>query len=435
MPASAAPHDANVKATRRPYRRTLVAIVVAVAVISALTAVVLQSQRADQPRAGRFRGGDGPVPVLAATARAADVPVYLDGVGTTRALNTVTIKPQVDGKLIEILFKEGEEVERGALLARIDPTLYQAQLDQALAKKAQDEAQLTNARTDVERYSRLAAANAINRQQADTQKALAAQLEALVQQDQAVIDNARAILAYTRITAPITGRTGIRQIDVGNIVRASDATGLVVITQIRPIAVLFTLPQQQLGRVNKALAAGPPAVEALGPDNKTVVDRGTLQVVDNQIDQTTGTIRLKAQFANVERELWPGQFVNVRLLVDTLRGAIVVPTASVQRGPNGTFVYVVSADDKAQVRPVSLALQDDAQAVVGSGLQAGERVVTSGFARLTEGGGVSVSVGGETAPGAATDGATSPRRRDATPAPATPAGEGNRRRQRPASTP
>jgi multidrug efflux system membrane fusion protein len=345
---------------------------------------------------GRF-GRDAPVPVLAATAKTADVPVYYDGVGTVRALNVVTVRPQVDGKLLRLNFREGEDVERGFVLAEIDPVVYQAQLDQALAKKAQDEAQLANARLDLDRYVRLAQTNAATKQQADTQRALVAQLEALVKADQAAIDNARAYLDYTKIVAPISGRTGIRLVDVGNLMRAADPTGIVVITQIRPISVIFTLPQQQLPAVNKAFAQGPLTALALGGDNRTIADRGVLQVIDNQVDQTTGTVRLRAQFPNKDLQLWPGQFVNVKLLVDTLRAVVVVPTAAVQRGPNGTFAYVVNDHATVSVRPVTVAQQDDVRAVIASGLANGERVVTSGFAQLTDGSRISVS-GGEDKP-------------------------------------
>jgi multidrug efflux system membrane fusion protein len=260
-----------------------------------------------------------------------------------------------------------------------------------VAKKAQDEAQLANARLDLERYQRLSATNSIARQQFDTQKATVAQFEAQVKLDQAQIDNAKAILDYTTITAPIAGRTGIRQVDQGNIVRASDTSGIVVITQLRPISVLFTLPQQQLGEVNRAFAEGALPVEAFGADNKTVIDRGVLQVVDNQVDQATGTIKLKAEFPNRDLQLWPGQFVNVQLLIDTLRQAVVAPTAAVQRGPTGTFVFVVPPDNKVVVRPVTVAQQDENQAVITSGLQSDERVVTTGFARLTAGAEVAVT--------------------------------------------
>ena len=241
------------------------------------------------------------MPVLAATAAKADVPVYLDAVGTIKALNTVTVSPQVDGKLISVNFKEGEDVKKGDVLARIDPTTYQAQLDQAMAKKAQDEAQLANAKVDLDRYEKLAATNAINRQQADTQKALVAQDTALVQSDQAAIESAQATLGYTTIVAPIDGRTGIRQVDEGNIVHASSSPAIVVITQIKPISVMFNLPQQDLGQVNDAFAKGPLPVDALRPDNNAVIDRGTLRVIDNQVDPTTGTVKLKAEFPNAER--------------------------------------------------------------------------------------------------------------------------------------
>jgi membrane fusion protein, multidrug efflux system len=385
-------------------------------ILSGLTAVALavvwvaQAQQQRQTAAKRVRGGDGPVPVLAIAAKVSDVPVYLDGVGTIRALNTVTVRPQVDGKLTKMLFREGQDVERGYVLAEIDPTTYQALFDQAKAKKAQDEAQLANARLDLERYNRLVASNSATRQQADTQKALVAQLEAQVNLDQAAIDNAQAILGYTKITAPISGRTGIRMVDEGNIVRSGDsAGGLVVITQIKPISVFFSLPQQQLARVNRAFAQGPLVVEALGPDSKTVIDRGTLQVVDNQVDQTTGTVKLKAEFPNADLQLWPGQFVNVRLLVETLRQVVVVPTAAVQRGPNGTFSYVVQDDNKVAVRPVTVSLQDDTQAVITAGIAPQDQVVTTGFARISDGTEVAVTNAEDAAPPVA--GTEPPRRR------------------------
>ena len=253
-----------------------------------------------------------------------------------------------------------------------------------------DEALLGNARIDLERYAKLTATNSATRQQYDTQKALVAQLEAQVQADQGAIENAKAILSYTRIIAPIAGRTGLRLVDAGNIVHAVDTTGIVVITQIRPIAVIFTLPQQQLAQVNRAFAQGALSVQALGDDNRTVVDRGKLVVVDNQVDQTTGTVKLKAEFPNESLQLWPGQFVNVKLLVDTLKDAIVVPTAAVQRGPNGTFVYIANDDGTVSVRPVTVSQQDDSEAVLVSGAAEGERVVTTGFAQLNDGTRISI---------------------------------------------
>jgi multidrug efflux system membrane fusion protein len=277
------------------------------------------------------------------------------------------------------------------VLARIDPVIYQAQLDQAIAKKAQDEAQLANSKIDLERYERLAATAAINKQQADTQRALVAQNTALVQADQAAIDNARAMLGYTTITAPLDGRTGIRMVDEGNYVRSADSTSaIVVITQLRPISALFNLPQQELPQLNSAVAKGPLTVEAQRSDTDEVIDRGVLRVVDNQVDQTTGTVKLKAEFPNANLQLWPGQFVNIRLLVDTLKQVVVIPTGAVQRGPTGTFVYVVKDDNAVAMRPIVVQKQDEIQTVVKSGLEADERVVTTGFVRLTEGSKVAV---------------------------------------------
>jgi len=324
------------------------------------------------------------VPVLAVEARVADVPVYLDGVGTARALNTVTVRAQVDGKLLSLSFVEGQDVPKGFLLAKIDPATYQAMYDQAVAKKAQDEATLANAKLDLERYLRLAASNAVNKQQVDTQRALVAQLEAQVRSDQAAIDNTRTVLSYTDITAPIAGRTGIRLVDEGNLVRGSDTTGIVVITQIKPITVLFSLPQQELPQLAKGLGEGPLPLDALGQNGKPI-DKGKVLVIDNQVDQTTGTVKLKAEFPNENLQLWPGQFVNVRLLIETLHRIVVVPTAAIQRGPTGTFVYVVRADDTVTVRQVKVKQQTDQEAAVEEGLNAGEIVVTSGFGRLREG--------------------------------------------------
>jgi membrane fusion protein, multidrug efflux system len=379
-------------------KRRIIVFLIAAFVIAAVVGVYYMPQAQQQRQTqtgsrGAQRGGSStePVPVLASLARSADVPVYFDGVGTARALNTVTVRPQVDGKLIKVAFVEGQDVQKGFILAKIDPVTYQAAYDQTVAKKAQDEAQLANAKLDLERYTKLAATNAINKQQLDTQRAMVAQLVAQVQLDQAAIDNARAILSYTDVIAPITGRTGIRQIDEGNIVKASDALGIVILTQLRPISIFFNLPQQNLPELNKAFAEGSLPVDALGPDGKTPLDTGKVVVIDNQVDQTTGTVKLKAEFPNVNLQLWPGQFVNVRVLMDTLRQVVVVPTAAIQRGPNGTFVYVVKAEGTVTVRPVTLAQQDDVQSVIASGLQAGERVVTTGFARLTEGTAVSVS--------------------------------------------
>jgi len=378
-------------------------IAVGVAVVLAVGGyVVMGKQQEQQQRTKRARAfQDQPAPVLAARASTADVPVYLDAVGNTRALNTVTVRAQVGGQIVKIAFREGQDVKRGDVLAEIDPRTYQAQYDVAIAKKAQDEATLANARLDFDRYSRLAASNSGSKQQADTQKALVAQLEAQVQGDTATIDNARTMLSYTKIVAPIDGRIGLRLVDEGNYVQAGESTGIVTITQIRPIAVLFNLPQQQFSQVNKAFAKGALQVDAVGTDGRTAVDRGSLQVIDNQMDQTTGTIRMKAEFPNPDLQLWPGQFVNIRVLVETLRQVVTVPTAAVQRGPAGTFVYVIDAESKVAVRPITIAMQDDARAVISDGVKAQEQVVTTGFTRLSNGTRVRVQAGEGESPDAA----------------------------------
>jgi multidrug efflux system membrane fusion protein len=365
-----------------------------------LSPIVLPTRPPETPqfggRASRGAGaggtGSAPVSVLAATAKAADVPVYIDAIGTVRALNTVTIRAQVDGQITDIAFKEGQDVKKGDVLARIDPTLYQAAFDQANAKKSQDESQLANLRRDLERYTTLLQSNAASRQQVDTQRASVAQMEAQLRSDQAQIDSTGKTLSYTNVIAPIDGRTGLRNVDAGNLLRAGDAQGIVTITQIRPIAVLFNVPQQQLPQIIGAQARGGVEVDALASTGAADrVDRGTLQVVDNQIDQTTGTVRLKAEFPNEKLALWPGAYINIRVLADTLKQAVVVPVAAVQRGPKGPFAYVVQPGDTVSMRDLTLGPQDDTQAVVRSGLSAGDRVITAGFARLAEGAQVSVA--------------------------------------------
>ena len=378
-------------------KRRITVFFIAALVIAAVVGVYYmphwQQTLAAVSKGGR-RGGpaaNDPVPVLATAARLADVPVYLDGVGTAKALNTVTVRSQVDGKIVEISFKEGQDVPKGYVLAKVDPVTYQAAYDQTVAKKAQDEAQLANARLDLDRYTRLAATNAVNKQQLDTQRALVAQLEAQIKLDQAAVDNARAVLSYTDIIAPIAGRTGIRLVDAGNLVRSAEATGIVILTQLQPISVFFSLPQQNLPELTRGMAEGDLPVDALSSDGKGTLDKGKVMVIDNQVDQTTGTVKLRGEFPNNDLQLWPGQFVNVRVLIDTLRQAVVVPTAAIQRGPNGAFVYVLKQGNTVTVRPVTLTQQDDSRAVVATGLQAGEQVVTTGFARLTEGTQVNVS--------------------------------------------
>ncbi len=336
------------------------------------------------------KGGNAPVAIVAEKTRLANFPVYLDGVGSAKARNSVVVRSQVDGRLIEIKFKEGQDVKKGDLLAKIDATTFQAQLDQARAKKALDEAQLGNSKRDLERYLKVGTL-AVTEKQIDTQRTLVIQQEAQVKSDIAAIDNLTAILGYTNIAAPIAGRVGIRNVDEGNLVRAGDPAGIVTITEVRPISVMFTLPQQQLPVLSKAIANSALKVEAYTTDSRTLLDTGLLQVVDNQVDQQTGTIRIKADFPNEKLQLWPGQFVNVRLLVDTIDDAVVAPTVSVQNGPNGPFVYVVGNDDTVATRSVKVSQQTEHDAVILDGLKAGESVVTSGFGRLEDGSKVKVA--------------------------------------------
>jgi len=364
-------------------RRRTVSITITLLILGGLGYIAWTAIQQKQA-ANRNARPDLPVPVLAAVPRTQDMPVYLDGVGSVRALNNVIVRAQVDGKLIAVNFTEGQDVKKGDVLGEIDPVLYKATLDQAVAKKAQDEALLANQRIDLARYQQLAASNAGSKQQADTQRASVAQTEALVSSDQAAIDNAQAMLGYTKIIAPLSGRAGLRQVDQGNIIHAADVTGLVIITQLQPIAVQFSLPQQQIVRVNAASARGALTVDVFGNDGTTVIDTGTLKGIDNQVDPTTGTLKLKAEFPNDKFQLWPGQFVNVRLKVETLARALVIPTSAVQRGPAGTFSYVIGDGEIVTAKPVVVTQQNETDAVIASGLSASDRVVTTGFANLSD---------------------------------------------------
>jgi multidrug efflux system membrane fusion protein len=337
------------------------------------------------------------IPVVQAEVVRRDMPVWLDGLGTVQAFQAVTVKTMVDGPLIDVAFKEGQTVHVGDVLARIDPRVYQAALDNAVAKKALDEATLANARLDLARYQKLVVTNYATQQQADTAKATVAQTEALIRQDQAQIDTAQTQLSYTTIASPLDGKVGIRLVDKGNIVHAGDATGLVMITQLQPISVLFNLPQQALPQVAAAMtAAGASEPEVLAytqgseSGRSKPLDQGTLTVLDNQIDPTTGTIKLKATFPNKAGTLWPGGFVGVRLRVDTMHDATVVPQAAVQRGPRGSFVYVVDPDSTAHRKNVTIGYEDTIGSVVTSGIEPGEHVVVDGASRLTDGAKVSV---------------------------------------------
>lgn len=335
-------------------------------------------------RGGRGGRPDGPVSVTAADVQVRDVPITLDAIGTVQALASVTIRTQVDGRLLKLYFTEGQDVKAGDVLAQIDPSLYQANYDQQVAKKAQDEATLANARIDLQRYTALAVGNVGSKQQADTQKALVAQLEAQVKADQALIDNAKTTLDFATTRSPIDGRTGVRLVDQGNILHASDSTGIVNVATLKPIYVTFTLAQQFLRQVKAAQAANHVRTQALAADNSTLIDTGEVTVIDNQVDATTGTVKIKAQFPNANLNLWPGQFVNARLFTGTIPQATVVPTAAVQRGPNGAFVYRLEDDAAKQVN-VTVGQQNERYAVITSGLAAPAKVLTSGFARLTDG--------------------------------------------------
>ena len=340
----------------------------------------------------RPRGeGNGPVPVHTALAARSDVPVYLNGLGTVQAFYTATMTARVDGQVQSVDFAEGQVVKKGQILAQIDPRPYRAAFDQASALEQKDAAQLESAKADFGRYEQLEPQNLTSKQQVDDERALVAQLSAQVQIDRAAIDNARTQLDYTTITAPFNGRTGIRLVDPGNNVHATDTTGIVVVTQVQPISVVFTLPESALEQVQSALAVGAVAVAALSQDGQTVLDEGKLTVVDNQIDATTGTMRLKATFPNQHNTLWPGQFVNARVLTAREHGVVTLPTEAVQTGPNGPFTYVVNSDSTVEVRPLRLGEQSGSLTVVRDGLAVGERVVTTNQFRLEPGARVNIS--------------------------------------------
>jgi multidrug efflux system membrane fusion protein len=323
------------------------------------------------------------VPVTAGLAETKNIPVYLTGLGTVQAFNTVVVKVRVDGQLDKVAFTEGQDVKAGDLLAQIDPRPFQAALDQAKAVKAKDEAQLENAKRDLQRFVNLH--DFATKQSVDTQSALVRQLDATIQGDQAAIESAQTQLAYSTITAPLAGRTGVRLVDQGNIVHAADANGLVMITQLQPISVIFSLSDQQLTNISREMANGPLKVIAEGRTDHQPLGEGTLALVDNQIDQSTGTIRLKATFPNEDHSLWPGQFINVRLLLRTLPQVVTVPSTAIQRGPNGMYVYAIKPDSTVAIQPVSVRQMNDGTSVVEKGLEPGEKIVVRGQYRLQPG--------------------------------------------------
>jgi membrane fusion protein, multidrug efflux system len=325
------------------------------------------------------------VPVTVATAARRDVPIFLQGLGTVQASNTIAIRSQIDGKLQSVDFDEGQEVHKGDTLAEIDPRALRAALDQAVAKKAQDQAQLTTAQKDLERFKTLVLKNAETQQNVDSQQGKVDQLKATIDADQAAIESAQTQLSYATITAPIDGRVGFRQVDAGNIIHANDQNPLTVLTLIHPVVATFTLPQKDLADVRAAISRGTVPVIAFDQDNVRQLAAGELLLVDNQIDQTTSTIRLKATFANTDDQLWPGEFVHLRVQVDTRKGAVTIPPVALQRGPQGTFAWVVKADSTVEQRPIDAMAVDDGVAVVTKGLSPDERVVVNGQYRLQAG--------------------------------------------------
>jgi multidrug efflux system membrane fusion protein len=325
------------------------------------------------------------VPVQIEATKRADVPVVLRNIGSVQAFQAVLIRARVDGTLDKVLFNEGQDVKAGEVIAQIDPRPYAATLAQAVAKKAADEANLANAQRDLARYSSLANSSFASRQQVDTQNAMVAQIQANIKGDDATIDAAKLNLQFTSITSPIDGRTGLRLVDQGNLIHATDATGIVTITQIHPISVIFTLPQDNLPQIQTAMAQGKLTVAAFTADDKTLLGSGERTTTDNTIDQTTGTIRLKAVFPNKDNRLWPGQFVNARLTIGTLKNALTIPSVAVQRGPSGLYVYLVKPDSTVAVQPVDVTQDDGQIAVIAKGLDDGVQVVTSGQSRLQNG--------------------------------------------------
>jgi multidrug efflux system membrane fusion protein len=364
-----------------PYPHKICLFILALVFLAVLCSCAGSSTKSAQ-------AGIGPqaIPVAVAAAERRDVPVYQEGLGAVQASNTVSLKSRVDGQIVQIAFKEGQNVKQGDLLIVIDPRPYQVQLEQAQAALARDQAQLKNAQLDYDRYQGLVKEGVIPQQQFDAQKALVAQLQGTIQADQAAIDNAKLQLVYTRILAPVSGRIGLRLVDIGNMVHAADTNPLLVVTQLQPIAVVFTLPEDALPNVAQHMRKGTLQVDAYSRDDITKLATGKLLTIDNQIDQTTGTGKLKAMFDNADNALWPNQFVNAHLLLETRKATIVVPAAAIQRGPQGcAFKYVVKADKTVEVRPVKVAFSQANVSAIDSGLSPGDLVVTDGQDKLQAG--------------------------------------------------
>ena len=337
------------------------------------------------------------VPVTTAAAARQDLPVYLTGIGNVQALYSVLVRSRVDGTLDSVNFTEGQEVKKGDLLAIIDPRPYQAALDQVSAQKTKDEATLANARLDLQRYSHLVRNQFASQQQVDTQQAMVAQQEAAVKADEAAIETAALNLSFTHIVSPLDGRVGLRLVDPGNLIHANDAGALVIVTQVHPITVVFTLPEAELPRIMDARRAGPVRVLAYTSDHKTRLSEGELLTLDNAIDMASGTIKLKAQFLNADNRLWPGQFIDARLQANVLHDVVTIPAAAVQRGQDGMYVYLVKPDSTVAMRPVEETLEQDGVAAISKGLEGGEQVVINGQSRLTDGVRVAARSGAEPA--------------------------------------
>ncbi len=325
------------------------------------------------------------VPVTVADVRKGDFPVYLNGLGTVQPFDTVLVRSRVDGEVIKVGFRQGQMVKQGDMLVEIDPRPYQAALDQAVAKKTQDEANLRNAKLNLERFSQLAQKEFATRQQVDTQQATVEQLTAQIKGDQGAIDNAKTQLDYTTIRSPLTGRAGFRMVDPGNIVHAADTNGVVSIVRMQPISVVFTATEDAVQEINKALSEGTVPVDALSSDGTKTLSKGTLLLLNNQVDQASGTIQMKARFDNQDSALWPGLSVSTRLLLRTVKDAVIIPQVAVQHGPDGLFAYVVGPDNKAKKQDIKVSEQNLEEALVSNGLTVGEKVVTAGQSRVQEG--------------------------------------------------
>jgi multidrug efflux system membrane fusion protein len=392
----------------RPRRRKRWIFGLGFILVLAIVALVVRRRTAQKSSASAASSTERSVPVLVAPVLRQDVPIYLEGLGNATPLQTVTMRSQVDGRLNKVLFREGQAVHKGDLLAQVDPRPFLILLHQGEAALARDEAQRKNAALNLERYRALLARNLVSQQQVDDQQAVTDQSEAATKADRAQIENARLQLDYARIVSPIDGVTGVRQVDQGNVVHASDPAGIVVITQLDPISVTFTLPQDDLPKVAKELARTEIPLDALSRDGSTRLASGKLQVIDNQISASTATAKLKGVFPNPDGALWPNQFVKVRLLVTTRQGATVLPAAAIQRGPQGTFVYVVTPDDTAALRPVEVETTMGETAIIARGVAVGERVVSDGQNQLRPGSKVAPRSGGGAPPGASSTGGPRP---------------------------